>query len=77
VFFQKTIYKVKIIDLKKIKLNKVSSKLTTFVRKRFYPKILKWQKVSHQEKKIEKVQICENAPTLLKSRIFILGDSGS
>jgi hypothetical protein len=31
----------------------------------FYTKILKWQKVSHQEKKIEKLQICQNAPISL------------
>ena len=36
--------------------------MPTFVRKSFHPKILKWQKVSYQEKKIEKVQICQNAP---------------
>jgi hypothetical protein len=35
----------------------------TFVRKNFYPKISKWQKVSYQEKKNEKVQIFQNAPT--------------
>jgi hypothetical protein len=62
VFFQKKIYKVKIIDLKKIRLNKVSSKVPTFVQKRFHPKISKCQKVSYQEKKIKKVQICQNAP---------------
>jgi hypothetical protein len=38
VFFQKTIYKVKIINLQKFRLYKVS-------------KILKWQKVSRQDKK--------------------------
>ena len=48
---QKTIYKVKIIDLKKIRLYEVSSKVATFFRKRFYPKILKWKKVSNQENK--------------------------
>jgi hypothetical protein len=51
VFFQKKIYKVKIIDLKKIRLEKDSLKVPTFVRKRFHPKILKCQKVSYQEKK--------------------------
>jgi hypothetical protein len=60
------IYKVKIIYLKKIRLNEVSSKVTTFLRKCFYPKILKWQKVSDEEKKIEKVQICQNPPTPLR-----------
>jgi hypothetical protein len=62
--FKKTIYKVKIIDQKKIRLYEVSSKVATFVRKSFYPKTLNWQKVSHQEKKNEKVQICQNAPAL-------------
>jgi hypothetical protein len=66
VFFQKTIYNIKIIDLKKIRSNKVSLKLPTFVQKRFYPKILKWQKVFHQEKKNGKVQICQNVPTPLR-----------
>jgi hypothetical protein len=42
-------------------------KMATFVRKSFYPKILKWQKVNHQEKKIENVQICQNALTPLRS----------
>jgi hypothetical protein len=55
VFFQTTIYKVKIIDLKKIRLYEVSSKVATFVRKCCYLKILKWQKVSHQEKKNRKI----------------------
>jgi hypothetical protein len=36
----------------KNRLNEVSSKVATFVRKSFYLKILKWKKVSHQEKKI-------------------------
>ena len=40
--------------------------MATCVRKRFYPKMLKWQKVSHQDKKIEKVQICQNAPRPIK-----------
>jgi hypothetical protein len=48
-----------------MRLYKVSSKVATIVRKRFYPKMLKWQKVSDQEKKIKKVQICQNAPTPL------------
>ena len=39
--------------------------MATCVRKSFYLKILKWQKVSHQDKKIQKVQICQNAPTHL------------
>ena len=65
-FFQKTIYKLKIIDLKKIRLYEVTIKVAAFVRKSFYSKILKWQKVSYQEKKNEKVQICQNAPTPLK-----------
>jgi hypothetical protein len=56
----------------KIRLYEVSSKVATFVRKRLYPEILKWQKVSHQEKKNEKVQICQNAPTPLKSADFYL-----
>jgi hypothetical protein len=51
VFFQKTIYKVKLINLKKFRLYKVSWKVATCVRKSFYSKILTWQKVSHQEKK--------------------------
>jgi hypothetical protein len=50
VFFQKTINKVKIIYLKKIRLNEGSTKVRTFVWKSFYPKISKWQKVSYQEK---------------------------
>jgi hypothetical protein len=62
VFFQKTIYKVKVIDLKKIRFNKVNSKVATFVWKSLYSKSLKWQKVSNQEKKNEKVEICQNAP---------------
>ena len=76
-FFQKTIYKVKIIDLKEIRLYKVSSKVATCVRKSFYSKISKWQKVSNQDKKIEKVQIGQNAPTpliidrLLKSKLLV------
>jgi hypothetical protein len=34
---------------------------------------MKWQKVSHEDKKIEKVQICQNAPRPLiqESRDFI------
>ena len=50
-FFQKTIYKVKIINLKKFRLYKVSWKVANCVQKSFYSKILKWQKVSHQDKK--------------------------
>jgi hypothetical protein len=34
----------------KVRLYKVSSKVATFVRKSFYSKISKWQKVSHKEK---------------------------
>ena len=59
-FFQKTIYKVKIIDLKKIRLYKVSSKVATFVRK-----FRSGKKFPIKRKWIEKVQICENAPTPL------------
>ena len=65
-FFQKLINKVKIIDLKKIRLYEVSSKVATLVKRTFYSKILKWQKVSHQEKKMKKVQICQNAPRPLR-----------
>jgi hypothetical protein len=54
VFSKENFYKVKIIELKKIRLFKVSSKVLTFVRKRFHPKILKSQKVSYQEKKNRK-----------------------
>ena len=43
VFFQKTIFKVKIIDLKKFWLYKVSSEVTTYVRNSFYPEISKWE----------------------------------
>ena len=42
--------------------------MATCVRKRFYAKILKSQNVSRKEKKIEKVQICQNAPTPLKEK---------
>jgi hypothetical protein len=72
--FQKTIYKVKMIDLKKIRLYEVSSKVATFVEKCFNSKIPKWQKVFHQEKKFEKVQICQNAPTSL-NELTIPSDS--
>jgi hypothetical protein len=51
VSFQKTIYKEKIMNLKKFSLEKVSRKVATCVRKSLYPKILKWQKVSRQDKK--------------------------
>jgi hypothetical protein len=53
VFFQKTIYKVKIINLKKFRLNKVSLKVAKNfeVAKKFLIKT----------KKIEKVQIWQNA----------------
>jgi hypothetical protein len=54
VFFQKTINKVKKIDLKKIRIYEGSTKVPTFVRESFNLKILKWQKVSYQEKKNEK-----------------------
>jgi hypothetical protein len=47
--------------LKKIRLYEGSTKVPTFVGKSFYPKISKWQKVSYQEEKNEKVQICQNA----------------
>ena len=33
----------------------------TFVRKSFYPKILKWQKVYHQEKKSANLSNCTEA----------------
>ncbi len=50
-FILKTIYKVKIIDLKKNRLYKVSSKVATYVWNTFYSKIMRWQKVSHEDKK--------------------------
>jgi hypothetical protein len=62
--FQNTIYKVKIIDLKLIRLYKVSSKVAIFSKK-FLTSNLKVAKVSCQEKTIEKVQICKNSPTFL------------
>ena len=37
--------------MKKFRLNKVSWKVATCVRKSLYVKIMKWQKVSHQDKK--------------------------
>ena len=50
-FFKNTIYKIEIIDLKKIRLNEGSTKVPTFVRESFNSKISKWQKVSYQAKK--------------------------
>jgi hypothetical protein len=49
--------------LKKIRLYEVRSK-APYIFRTFYWKILKWQKVYHR-KKIEKVQICQIAPTPL------------
>jgi hypothetical protein len=49
VFFQKTIYKVKIIDLKN-QIMQSELKSSNFRMKNFYLKTSKWQKVSHQEK---------------------------
>ena len=69
-FFRKTIYKVKIIDLKKIRLYKVSSKVVAYVWEIFYLKIMKWQKVSRQDKKMETVQVCQNAPTPLSTHAY-------
>jgi uncharacterized membrane protein len=51
VFFQNTIYKVKIIDLNKIRLNKVSSKVATFVRNVLIPKFLSGKKFLIKRKK--------------------------
>jgi hypothetical protein len=45
----------------------------TSVGESFYPKILKWQKVSYQEKKHEKVQICQYAPTPLSGGVAFKG----
>jgi hypothetical protein len=42
----------------KIRSYEVSIKVATFVRKSFYPKILQWQKVSHQDKKIANLSKC-------------------
>ena len=67
-FFQKTIHKVNIIDLKKIRLYKVSSKVTTYVRKSFYSKILKLEKVSHLSKKKWKGANLSKCTEALKSR---------
>jgi hypothetical protein len=52
--------------LKKIRSYKVSSKVSTFVRKRFHPKILKCQKVSYQEKKTRKSATLSKCIDLLK-----------
>ena len=65
-FFKKTIYKVKIINLKKFRLYKVSWKVATCVRKKFIRKFWSGKKFPIKTKKIEKVQICQNAPTPLK-----------
>jgi hypothetical protein len=67
--FRKKIYNVKIIDLKKIRLNKVRSKVSTFVRKVFIRKFEVPKSFSSREKKIEKVQICQNAPRPLSPEI--------
>jgi hypothetical protein len=41
--------------------------VATFFGKIFKPKILKWQKVYHQEKNWKKVHIGQITPTLLKA----------
>jgi hypothetical protein len=40
----------------------VNSAVTTYVQNSFYPEISKWEKVFHQARKNENVQICQNAP---------------
>ena len=68
VFFQKTMFQVKIIDLEKFRLYRVSSEVTTYVRKSFYPEISEWKKVSNQAKKkwksanLSKCTLSEKSP---------------
>ena len=70
--FHKTIYKVNIIDPKQIKIDKVSSKVATLVRKQFLSGNFEVAKVYYQKRKIEKVQICQIAPRPLR-RWHMLG----
>jgi hypothetical protein len=61
------------IDLKKIRLNEEGSNVTPFLRKCFYQKISKWQKVSYQEKKIEKSANLSKCTALFKESRNLIG----
>ena len=56
---------MRIIDLKNIRLNEGSTKVPTFVRKKFLSENFKVAKSFLSGEKNEKVQICQNAPTPL------------
>ena len=60
-FILKTIYKVKIIDLKK-QIIQSELKSGNLRLKYFLFETYEVAKSSHEDKKIEKVQICQNVP---------------